>query len=585
MSHMKKKLISIYAAAAAMTGATGAMAQEQLHKEITVEREIVPELRASSRLNLYPRPLTFKPSKVTLEPSDYLETGEITPMIATLEPAQTAAAAPLTPYRGYVDAGYFPLSEVCLSAGYAVVQTDKTRMNVWGQFDNNSYSGRPMDDAGKADLWNMAAVAGVDFSHRFGEAGTLSASTAFTYDAFTRPNAFLAKAFGEETDFARNQNVVQWDLKALWSGHAGNDVDYHAGGGFGLMDFGKGVSFAGMNSLTADAADERDFNVDLGLEKRFGSSRAGVDFDGRFAHYTVFRGAMPDMADADVAEEWARRSGKTIGVLSFRPYYRYVAGKAALKAGVKLDFSVNSGKVFHVAPDVMLAVNPASGFGGWIALGGGEELNSLRELFGITRFVSPLRAYKTSNIPLTGDLGLRFGPVKGASLTVKLSYAMANDRLMPVMGEFSEIAFVGENLRSWKINAEFNWAYRKLVSVRAAYSTVLGGGDKQTWTDWYDRARHVVSAALAITPTDRVGIDVSYDLRMRRRMLQTGMPEGFEWVNLKNESVLNAGVSYRVSDAFTVFLRGENLLNCRSMLVPSVPRQGITGFAGVGLKF
>jgi outer membrane cobalamin receptor len=102
--------------------------------------------------------------------------------------------------------------------------------------------------------------------------------------------------------------------------------------------------------------------------------------------------------------------------------------------------------------------------------------------------------------------------------------------------------------------------------------------------EWRDRARHVVSAAVTVRPVAPFSIDLSYELRMRRRMPMVGA-DGEMWCNLKDENRLNAGLAYRISDAFTVFARGENLLNCRSLLMPFVPSQGITGLVGVGVKF
>ncbi len=59
----------------AVSAISGMYGQESLQKEITVEREIVPEVRAASRLNLYP-------------------------LLDTLEPAPTGRAILQPPYRG-----------------------------------------------------------------------------------------------------------------------------------------------------------------------------------------------------------------------------------------------------------------------------------------------------------------------------------------------------------------------------------------------------------------------------------------------------------------------------------------------------
>ncbi|MDE6528963.1 MAG: hypothetical protein K2L78_07950, partial [Muribaculaceae bacterium] len=52
---------TLHIAALLVVTSVSAAGQEQLSKEITVEREIVPEVRAASRLNLYPRAIAYKP--------------------------------------------------------------------------------------------------------------------------------------------------------------------------------------------------------------------------------------------------------------------------------------------------------------------------------------------------------------------------------------------------------------------------------------------------------------------------------------------------------------------------------------------
>lgn len=566
----KMKNIKRYALWSVMLAVAGGVsAQESLQKEITVEREIVPEVRAASRLNLYPRTLVFPQTQATLSFSELTETADMEPRLATLEPASTGRAIPLTPYRGYVDLGYFPLANGSLSAGYALVQTDATRLNVWGQADNTDYKARPADDAAKMSVRRFAATAGLDFIHSFGETGTLTAATSLTYNNFTRPDAAIPESFSERSDVSGRQNVLAWDVSAGWESYGNRDLSYHVRAGFGLMDFGHGIMAVGRESAEPErikAAGERTFNFGLGVEKRlYDNGSFGADFE------------------ADIAHNIGGWGTSTPGVLSLAPYFRCEEGVLSLKAGVNLGFALNSGKVFHIAPDVLLGLNPASGFGMWLRCEGGERLNTLRSLFEVTPYMSPVAAYTTSGMPVKGDLGLRFGPVKGAALVVKLSYGMANRWLMPEAID-NRVVFFGRDLRAWKISAEAVWDYRDMVSLRACYAGALGSEEKQTWMEWRDRARHVVSAAVTVRPMSPLAIDLSYELRMRRRMPFVGS-EGEEWFNLKNESRLNAGLSYRVSDAFTVFMRGENLLNCRNMLMPFVPSQGITGLVGAGLKF
>ena len=149
------------------------------------------------------------------------------------------------------------------------------------------------------------------------------------------------------------------------------------------------------------------------------------------------------------------------------------------------------------------------------------------------------------------------------------------------------VVFRGEDLRSWRAKVELNWAFRSWLALRAGYQATLGSNRDQTWIDCYDRARHIVSAAVTVRPVEPLSIDLSYTLRLDRSMGDIPDSSG-EFIfdeNLGDESLLNLGVTYRVSAPFSVFLRGENLLDCRSRIVPDIPREGISGLVGVTWKF
>ena len=117
---MKTIISTAATAAVALAAAFGAQAQD-LSKEITADREIVPELAPASRLNVFPKALKpdFKP--VELAPATTATMTRYNPVTARFEPVWSGRAATLTPYRGYVDVGYFPKADFGVAAGYAPV--------------------------------------------------------------------------------------------------------------------------------------------------------------------------------------------------------------------------------------------------------------------------------------------------------------------------------------------------------------------------------------------------------------------------------------------------------------------------------
>ena len=109
----------------------------------------MPEVHSATRPDVYPSQLKFTATQRQLQARDYTRISEFGPHIGTLEPASTEPAAPLTPYRGYVDLGYFPAANAGLSAGYTIVGTDATQLNIWGQLNNRQYKSAPLEGMDK----------------------------------------------------------------------------------------------------------------------------------------------------------------------------------------------------------------------------------------------------------------------------------------------------------------------------------------------------------------------------------------------------------------------------------------------------
>ena len=270
-----------------------------------------------------------------------------------------------------------------------------------------------------------------------------------------------------------------------------------------------------------------------------------------------------------------------------------------MKIGARIDFTFNSGKKFHIAPDVLLGVNPSDGFGASLRIGGGETLNTMQSLTAYSPYICQAMAYGVSNRPLTADLALRFGPLQGASITLDLGYNAANNWLMPYSLD-DMLMFAPTKLRSFKAGATARWTFRRLLALEARFHTVLGNSEKASCPEWRDRARRVLGVGVKVTPIRRLSVNLAYELRMKRSMPVAG---GNEYLfstaeiaaaqlldeplcfDLKNVSNLSVGASYRLTDAFTVFARVENALNTRSYLMPLVADQGISGLFGVGYKF
>lgn len=115
------------------------LSAQDLSKEIVIEKDIVPQERQASRHNVTP---TMSLSPISVKPLSLSEGAagvQVPGFLTTLEPAQGECLIGKSPYRGYANIGYFPLLNFGASAGYRIIASEATTLDVWDQYNFNSY--------------------------------------------------------------------------------------------------------------------------------------------------------------------------------------------------------------------------------------------------------------------------------------------------------------------------------------------------------------------------------------------------------------------------------------------------------------
>ncbi len=593
-------------AVASILAALTATAQD-LNKEITIDRDIVPAQRAAARPMVFPAVTSPAVPPVNLRMEENGSPAAIAPAITPYEPAIGEGAFPLTPYRGYVDLGYFPGVDFGVSAGYAILDKDATRLNAWIQADNRDYK------AESGSKWNdfrwksLDLSGGIGFSQKFGR-NTLRLSTDIAFSSWSAPDYWIIKEAAFINGFPRadrdkNLTNLRWHLSADFSGRANDRLTYGVGAGVGIFhnkNQDPGEWIGGTPHFYPLPVNETSGEIHANIRQQISAKAAiGMKVEGNFIRYSSF--LTPALMYADIMNIPVDDPGsKTLGQIDFIPGVEYNTGSFYGKAGARLGLSLNSGSSFHVAPDILLGINPGAKFGAWLRLGGGVMPNSLASVFLRSRYADPRLAYDLSNVAFTGQLGLRVGPFKGASLTLTADYAAANDWLMPFQqtdGTRIYNLFAPARIRSCKLGAAIDWQYRSIVAVNVSYE--YNPGDDHAWLYWDDRARHVFGASVSVTPITPLTIDLGFTARLDRlQWLESA--GGLEYLNsqdyIYNEPFagsyslgdltnLWAGASWRFNSAFTAFARFDNILGKRASLPFNAPSQGFTGLFGVGYKF
>lgn len=588
---------------------------QDLNKEITIDRDIVPAQRAAARPVVFPSVIPPSLTPVTLTMGETDRPVGITPGISPYEPAADNGAFPVTPWRGYADLGYFPLADIGLSAGYAIIDKEATRLDIWLQADHRSYKspdGHPLKVTRWEDFsWNTLDIAGgLGFSQRFGNHNLLKLTTDLGYSTSSLPDIWHnqpanAADLNAADAPSRSLGNFRWHIDGTFTGRGGDRLTYAIGAGFGIFNNRHQQLMMNLPEGTPlpKTVNQTSAHLDASLRHQAtGNIALGIKVEGEMLSYSSF--LTPSLMGQAITDgTLLTPGGKTLAQVDFIPAGEYNGGSFYGKAGARLGLSVNSGSSFHVAPDILIGVNPSASFGAWVKLGGGVQGNSLEDLFFRSRYADPRLAYDLSNVAFTGQLGVRVGPFKGASLTLTADYAAANDWLMPLQvgdgaGNLYNL-FAPSKIRAVKFGAEIAWQYRSLLTLALSYECNPGDGEDHAWLYWADRARHVAGASVSVTPISPLAIDLGFSARLDRKQWMESAG-GIENIN-GQDYILNqayaasrdlgdltnlwAGASWRFTPSLTVFARFDNILSKRAQLVFGIPNQGFTGLFGLGYKF
>jgi opacity protein-like surface antigen len=580
---MKKSVnIALLLAATAVPGV--AQAQDDLTKEITIDRIIVPEERAASRLNANPTLLTPYVKPVKLSFTEYGEPSAIKRSLAFSEPVAWGDTLVATPYRGYAVLGYFPTLNAGASIGYRLINTKRTVLSAWLQDNYYNYrSDYQRED--KARFRENAFTVDLGLRQKIGEESVLTAGIDYS-------NYNIGRNYIKE---GLSQGVNNFKLNAGWESHV-NGLEYEVKAGWNYFGFTKDENLSSNWPIVSQEAyapvHENGFNFDAGMKLDLDEKSAfGADIEAEFLSYnraSSFDGVLSENEAAYTAVD-----AKTRGVITLAPYYQFAYQQLTAHVGVKAQYTVNSGKKFHLAPDVLVNWAPASSFSVYAKLGGGEQLNALSELWQDSHFMTGNMVYQNSHVPITIDGGFVVGLFKGFTFEAFGGYARANDWLMPMAFEGVANFFSAGKLYGWHAGAKASYQYNDLFNVHASIEAAPQG-EQSGYYLWRDRAKWQATAGVSVNPIKRLTVDVDYTYRAKRCSYDLAFaPEEeclidsycIEKVDLGAINDLTVGVSYQFLNTATFYGRVENLLGKKYLLDSNVPAQGIHGLVGVALKF
>ena len=563
------KRILLYTAAMCIGAATAAA--QDLSKEITVDRTVVPQEREAQRLSgINPEIISPQISPKTLLPTEYTRPGQLRSDLTVLSAAPWRQTVPHTPYRGYASIGYFPAYNLGASAGYRFISDERSDAGAWLNYNGCSYKG---DDATKdTSFGRHFFTIGADGKHRFNDRSTLSADLTYAYSSVGHPSA--------DDKYTQTANDLRFGLSWLSSvGMFGYDL------GARVEYFGFGKADPLLEKFDPNKQTLLDFNIGAGLinDNDTDANRClGIDINAKLLHTNNF---------IDISGDNPIPASATIALYHFNPYFHMAFGDAMVRLGLSADLSHVPGQnKFRAAPDVMLSYAPLSTFAAWLRLDGGIDMATCADMFAIDPYLGSFNQYGLSQTPLSIEGGWNIGPFSGFTVGVFGGYAKVNNWLMPVAfnsGGTFRTEYAPLDVKGWHAGAELAYEYKNLFKISAKAETAASSDDKCTtaWYQWRDRAKWAFSAEAEVTPTDPLSVTIGYQARTGRKAIDLISADKATTVDLDDSGNLYLGASYRITPQFTAFANAENLLGKRWLYASGVPSQGVKGLVGVAYKF
>lgn len=583
-------------------------AGQTLSKEITVDKDVVPQEREASRMVLTPKLVLPAIQQKSLKWTDRGVVAPVSPTVAVLPPAAYASSVEPSPYRGYVMAGYFPTFQLGVSAGYKIVNKQKTGLNAWLQYDGSSVKRTaPYGTSGDKITYNTEDVrVGLDGSHTFGDIGTLSGRASYGFSSFNFPT-LVSKGF--------TQKVNRADVDLGWQSQLGA-FDYSIGLGYSYFGFTKGKEAL----MELSSRNENVFS--LALAGRYALSEswtvgADVDFNymgmsdctGRFAGHQEPSEPLTwvDMTAKEIWYEEVKSFARDYSITEMHPFVRWKNDNFAVKTGVGIQIAGGDCGSNRVRPDLRIDWTPSSFFGLWAQLNDRRvDMQTLSARYDRNRYMSKL----STSCPLLDkwhmEGGIIVGPFQGASVEVWggvgtvssyfapaiwiVDYGKEDKTVWPlyhVMGDYTGIA----GFRDVHYGAALNYDYRDVASLRVSWEGAPQEYDEGNISA-IDRARSVFDVRLGVHPIKPLDVWASYTVRSGRCLYSVEpanpdifLPFEYKKISLGNAASLDLGATWRFSDRFNVWLTVENLLNRKWQIVYGIPNKGITGLAGVSFRF
>lgn len=578
---MNKFCISAILSAMALT----AVAEDPLTKEIVVEKDYIPVEQKANKVSSSAQTIKLKREAGEINFSDWNSPVETGNGICTMSPYGYRTSRTFSSHRGYLDASAGSFLNINASAGFRIVDGERTKLNLWLQHNSTWGMDNPytlITPSSSSELTTIDYeqkfindVVGLDLINSFRD-GRLTIGANYH---FARLNYLNQEVDGPE--WFNNINEVHANV-GYEGGLAERRTIYEIGAD--INHFGNSVAqYYGLKSS------DWHLRFNAGISQPFGDeNRIGIDMLGEYL-------SSESEVDAQHAADVPTFSNSR-GKLRFTPFYTYAGERMNFRLGANLDVSFSDGTILRVSPDASFGYTFTPGFAFFAEARGGKDFNTFSRMFALNRytFAAPAEAFCSSYTVADAKAGFKIGPFSGFNATLNAGWGKVCDAIMPTCDVFGGsrwnipgTPYYNDDLAGFWFGGRLSYDYSDVVSV-----AVEGRYSKQDSHDDYafgiDRPEYIVNASLKVRPIRPLSIGVAYEYRGGRQLWHgmevNGMPMWYS-EELGNVNNLSASARYDFSEKLAVTINANNILGHEWEMAPFYSAQKFGIMGGVSLKF
>ncbi len=518
---------------------------QDLSTEVVVDRTVDTYLPEAKPLkNIFPELLPAPTPDMTLKPADYSLWSNFKPLVQTGKAPDYTGIANPDKHRGYVWLGYFPAYNLGVAAGYRFIDKECTRAGASVNFDGFSYKNRFNDSRVGDNAFKISLFA----DHWLKNGLKFGAYTYYSFDGLKNPGTY---------DGYKSQSINNFYIK-LSASRSTDDLSYYANLDFRYFGLGKDIT------PVVSAPHEQLGRLKAGVLSGVSDGiKVGADVEGNIL------GSFDNMA---------------LGALT--PKVVLSGDVYELNMGLRLDLAISvPGNKFHIAPQIngIWHFMPQASIYGEFK--GGNRLQTMYNLYCYSPFASGASFAYPSYSPVNGLVGVRLGSFAGFKFDVFGGWSKVNRTMMPVAGisgTYASMSFVPTDISGWHGGIAVAYSYSTRFDAALRFNAGPEGIASEDGR-YFDRAKYSLDFTAKYRPSGRWSFDLRYSLRGGRRYGVIGT-NSLEY-NMGDLPELGFGASWKVTSGIGLFLRFDNVLNRRELVLPGLECQGLHGLFGADFRF